>query len=273
MTIIPKICRSRFWRTPAGFLILLVLTTGCQPLSPWAQPARQRVDLTHSFDETTIYWPTSKPFHLDVVHKGPSGKGYWYEANNFETAEHGGTHMDAPAHFAENRWTVDEIPLDHLIAEAVLVEVSGKTRADADYLIRIEDFLDWEAKNGRIPDAAIVLVRTGFEAYWPDKKRYLGSSTAGDTAHLHFPGFSEESARFLADERHVVAIGLDTASLDHGPSRDFKAHRVFGQANIVGFENLCNLDRLPARGFRVLALLMKIGGGSGAPLRIVAEVY
>lgn len=256
-----------------GLCLLLVLTAvGCRPETPWMKTPSRLVDLTHSFDESTIYWPTSKSFHLEVVHKGPSGKGYWYEANNIETAEHGGTHMDAPVHFARNKWTVDTIPLDRLIAPGVIVDVSAHARENPDYLIRVEDFNEWENKNGRIPEGAIVLVRTGFEQYWPDKKQYLGSDRPGDTSDLHFPGYSEEAAKFLTGERGVAAVGLDTASLDHGPSTDFRAHRVFGEANVAGFENLCNLDQLPARGFRVIALPMKIGGGSGAPLRVVAEV-
>lgn len=254
-------------------LFLVVTAGGCRPETPWMNAPSRLVDLTHSFDENTIYWPTSKSFHLEVVHKGPSGKGYWYEANNIETAEHGGTHMDAPVHFARGRWTADTIPLNRLIAPGIAVDVSASVRANPDYLIRVDDFLDWEKENGRIPEGAIVLVRTGFENRWPDKKRYLGTDAAGDTANLHFPGYSEQAARFLANERRVAAVGLDTASLDHGPSTDFKAHRVFGEANVSGFENLCNLDHLPARGFRVIALPMKIGGGSGAPLRIVAEVF
>jgi len=123
-----------------------------------------------------------------------------------------------------------------------------------------------------LPGKSIVLVRTGWEAYWPDKKNYLGSDQPGETADLHFPGFSEASARFLTEERTVLAVGLDTASLDYGQSKDFPAHQVFGSANVPGFENLHNLDVLPPKGFRVIALPMKIGGGSGAPLRIIAEI-
>ncbi len=230
------------------------------------------IDLTHAFDETTIYWPTSQSFHLDVVHKGPTGKGYWYESNNMSASEHGGTHLDAPAHFFQGSWHVDDIPLSRLIAPGIVVDVAGKAANKADYLISKQDFLDWEERHGAIAPGSIVLVRTGWEDRWPDKKRYLGTDQPGDVEHLLFPGFSEEAAMFLARERRVAAIGLDTPSLDHGPSKDFLAHRVFGEANVPGFENVCQLKNLPPKGFRVIALPMKIGQGSGAPLRIVAEV-
>ncbi len=228
------------------------------------------VDLTHSFDEKTIYWPTSQPFKLDVVHKGPTKGGYWYEANNYLAAEHGGTHMDAPVHFAKNKWTVDQIPLSSLVAPGILVDVSKRALVNPDYLISQDDIIAWEKENGSIPSGVIVLIRTGWEKFWPDKAKYLGSDVQGDASNLHFPGFSEKAAELLV-LRKVVAVGLDTASLDFGSSKEFKAHQVFGKANIPGFENLRNLDKIPSKGFRVIALPMKIGGGSGAPLRIIVE--
>jgi kynurenine formamidase len=230
------------------------------------------VDLTHAFDESTVYWPTSKTFHLDIVHKGPTEGGFWYESNDISASEHGGTHLDAPAHFFKDRWHVDDIPLDRLIASGIVVDVSEKAEEDPDYLIGKEDFVEWEERHGRIAAGTVVLVRTGWEDRWPNRKLYLGTDRPGDVDHLSFPGFSEEAARFLTAERGVAAVGLDTPSLDHGPSKDFLAHQVFGEANVPGFENVCRLGSLPPTGFRIIALPMKIGRGSGAPLRIVAEV-
>ncbi|MFQ5450758.1 MAG: cyclase family protein [Nitrospinaceae bacterium] len=230
------------------------------------------VDLTHPFDESTIYWPTNEPFHLEKVHEGFTPGGYWYESNNLSGSEHGGTHLDAPAHFAKGKWHVDDIPLRRLVGPAIVVDVRGKTGTHPDYLIGKEDFLEWEKFHGRIPGNTIVLVLTGWEAFWPDKEKYLGTGRPGDVKNLHFPGFGETAARFLAHERKIAAVGLDTPSLDYGLSRDFIAHRVFGKANIPGFENLCHLSELPAKGLRVTALPMKIGKGSGAPLRIIAEI-
>ena len=240
------------------------------PTLAWAEP--RYIDLTHPFDQSTIYWPTSRPFQLDEVHKGKTESGFWYEANNFSGAEHGGTHIDAPAHFAKGRWRVDEIPLSRLIAPGVMLDVSHKAEGHPDYLISEQDFLEWEKIHGTIPEGTIVLVRTGWEKFWPDKQKYLGSDKPGDTAHLHFPGFGADAARFLSQKRKVAAVGLDTASLDFGQSTTFPAHQIFGEANVSGLENLHRLAELPYKGFRIIALPMKIGGGSGAPLRIVAEI-
>ncbi len=230
------------------------------------------VDLTHSFDETTIYWPTSKPFKLENVHEGLTPKGYWYESNDISGSEHGGTHLDAPAHFARGKWHVEDIPLERLIAPGIVVDVRKHAMNDPDYLIRKQDFLDWEKQHGKILKNTTVLVLTGWESFWPDKKKYLGTDQPGDVKNLHFPGFSAEAARFLVDERNVGSIGLDTPSLDAGQSTDFLAHQIFGEANVPGYENVCNLSTLPPMGLRVIALPMKISKGSGAPLRIVAEI-
>ena len=253
----------------AGKLIVVAIHFTLPTLA-WAEP--RYIDLTHPFDQSTIYWPTSRPFQLDEVHKGKTESGFWYEANNFSGAEHGGTHIDAPAHFAKGRWRVDEIPLSRLIAPGVMVDVSHKAEGHPDYLISEQDFLEWEKIHGKIPEGVIVLVRTGWERFWPDKRKYLGSDKPGDTAHLHFPGFGADAARFLSQKRKVAAVGLDTASLDFGQSTTFPAHQIFGEANVSGLENLQSLAELPAKGFSIIALPMKIGGGSGAPLRIVAEI-
>jgi kynurenine formamidase len=228
------------------------------------------VDLTHPFDAKTIYWPTSQPFRLEVVAKGESSGGYWYEANQFCAAEHGGTHVDAPCHFAEGRLTLDAIPLERLIGPAAVVDVRPACAADPDYRVRVADILEHEKQHGRLPEGAIVLFRTGWGERWPDRKRYLGDDRPGMTTELHFPGISAEAAKFLAAERQVRAVGLDTASLDHGPSRDFVAHQILNGADIPGLENVANLHLLPARGATVYAIPMKIAGGSGGPARIFA---
>jgi kynurenine formamidase len=230
------------------------------------------IDLTHKFDKTTIYWPTNKHFELKTSYKGKTEGGYWYESNDYSASEHGGTHVDAPVHFAEGKWSVDQIPLNNLIGKGILVDVSKNALGNPDYLITREDFEEWEKLHGQILPGTIVLVRTGWESFWPDKKKYLGTDKPGDVPNLHFPGFSEGAARFLSNERKVSAIGLDTPSLDYGQSKSFMAHQVFGESNTPGFENLNNLKLLPAKGFKVIALPMKISGGSGAPLRIVAEI-
>jgi len=229
----------------------------------------QLVDLTYSFDSTTVYWPTATPFKLETVHHGPTPSGFFYAANSFCAAEHGGTHMDAPSHFAEGQWGVDDVPLQQLAGPAVVVDVSDSVTKDRDYRCTKADLQGWEKVHGPIPGGAIVFLRTGWSKYWPDRKAYFGSDTPESTSTLHFPAFSEEAAHFL-EQRLVDAVGLDSPSVDYGPSADFPVHRVFAEANIPGFENVANLRHLPETGAWVIALPMKIAKGTGAPLRMVA---
>lgn len=249
-------------------LALLVLVLAAPAAALDLDTARM-VDLTHPFDRQTIYWPTAKPFTLETVSAGVTEGGYWYAANNFCAAEHGGTHLDAPVHFAEGRWTADQIPLARLIGPAVVVDIADKAARDPDALLTRDDLQRFEARHGRIPDGAIVLVRTGWDARWPDRLRYLGTAAA-DTNALHFPGVGAEAASWLTSARRIHAIGIDTASIDRGPSKDFGAHRALGNANVPIFENLAGLGALPPRGALFIGLPMKIGGGSGGPLRAVA---
>jgi kynurenine formamidase len=237
-----------------------------------ASALRGLVDLTHPFNERTIYWPTAKEFTLTEVAHGETEGGWFYAAYNYEAAEHGGTHLDSPIHFARGRDTSDEIPLRRLVGRAVTVDLSERVGDDADYLISRADLRRWERRNGRIPPRTIVLLRTGWERFWPNAERYLGTAERGEAAvpQLHFPGLSEGGARWLVRKRGVKAVGIDTASIDYGQSTNFIVHRVLGAANVPVFENVARLGRLPARGFAVVALPMKIDGGSGGPLRIMA---
>jgi kynurenine formamidase len=238
---------------------------------PTPGPDAEIVDLTHPFDETTIYWPTASPFALEVVAEGPTPAGWWYAANAFCAAEHGGTHLDAPVHFAEGRRSTAEIPLEDLIGAAVVVDVSGAAASDPDLEIGAGALDAWEASRGPIPEGAIVLLKTGWGDRWPDPARYLGTAARGTeaVADLHFPGLSEDGARWLV-ARAVRAVGIDTASIDRGQSTDFRAHRVLAEANVPIFENVANLDRVVLHGAWVVALPMKISRGTGGPLRIVA---
>lgn len=228
------------------------------------------IDLTHPFGADTVYWPTAKPFTLESVSAGLTDGGFWYAANNFCAAEHGGTHMDAPVHFAEGRFTADAVPLERLIGPAVVVDVSQRAARERDTLITVKDLTRFEAEHGRIADGTIVLLRTGWGRWWADRARYLGSTIPGDASHLHFPGLDGKAAAWLTTARRVRAVGIDTASIDRGPSRDFPAHRALANANTPIFENLAALEALPAEGATFIGLPMKIAGGSGGPLRAVA---
>ncbi len=229
------------------------------------------VDLTYSFGPDTIYWPTDRHgFELDIVARGASDGGYWYEANRICTAEHGGTHMDAPVHFAEGQLSTDRVPVEAGIGPLTRIDVRGAADRDPDYRLSARDIVAWEKRYGRIPRGAIVVMYSGWGERWPDAARYLGTDRAGDTENLHFPGFGEDAVRFLLRERDIKAIGVDTASIDHGPSRDFIVHQILHGAGKPAFENLANLDQIPPNGATLIALPMKIANGSGGPLRAIA---
>jgi len=233
------------------------------------------IDLTYTYDSTTLYWPNNPTgFEHKTDAEGITPLGYFYSSYSLSTPEHGGTHLDAPIHFSKDHLTIDQLPLESLTGNAVVIDVSENASKDRDYLASIEDIKAWEDENGELPENTIVLFRTGYGKFYPDREKYFGSAKRGSEAiaELHFPGIDPETTNFLVQERKIKAMGLDTPSIDFGQSKDFKTHQILLGANKPGFENVANLDKLPEKGAFVIALPMKIKGGTGGPLRIVAWV-
>jgi len=255
-------------------LVAALLLGACAAKNSSEFPKGEWIDLSHDFSDETIYWVTAEPFKRTTVAEGVTPGGYYYSAYNFSAAEHGGTHIDAPVHFAEGRESVDKISLDRLIGPAVKLNLTAKAAANRDYQVSVADFEEWEKGHGRIPDDTIVFLQTGWSQYWPDALKYLGTNRRGAEAvpELHFPGLDPEAARWLTANRKIKAIGLDTASIDYGQSQMFESHRVLMGQNIPAFENVTNLNLVPDKIEMVIALPIKIRGGSGGPLRIAAMV-
>ena len=254
-------------------ILLALILTGCG--KPKAEfPAGKIIDLSHAFDAQTIYWPTEEGFKLEPEMAGVTPQGYYYASNKFAAPEHGGTHIDSPRHFAANGNTLDQVPLEQLMGNAILIDVTRQCEANRDYLVSVDDFANWEKQNGQIPQRAIILLRTGFAKYWPDRVKYMGTDERGAAAvaKLHFPGLSPDAARWLTSNRSIKAIGLDTPSIDYGQSTLYESHQILFAKNIPAFENLGDLSALPLSGFFVIAMPMKIAGGSGGPLRVAALV-
>ncbi len=255
------------------FLSGLVSIAITQPLGAFEPGEVRLVDLSYSYSDETLYWPTSpSKFEKQELAFGQSEGGWFYSSYSICTPEHGGTHLDAPLHFAQGGLATDEIPLDRLFAPAVVIDISAQAAADRNYRLQASDVLAFEDRFGRIAPGTIVLLRTGWSEFWPDAMSYLGDDTLGDAGHLQFPGYGAEAGRLLVEEREVSILGIDTASIDYGKSQDFIVHQVAAARGVVNLENLTGLDQLPENDFFVMALPMKIAGGSGGPVRVVAMV-
>ena len=274
------IARLRF--ALVGSAALTVQLAGCAgappddspiPQGPEAVAGWQMVDLSHAYGGSTLYWPTDTTgFQLDTLAEGPTPGGYFYAAKQFATAEHGGTHLDAPSHFAEGGADAAAVPLERLILPGIVIDVRASADADPDYLLTAGDVQAWEEAHGRVPEGAAVLIRTGWAARWPDALAYLGDDTPGDAGNLHFPGIGAAAARLLVEDRRAALLGIDTASVDRGQSTDFIVHQIGAAAGVPNLENVADLSQLPPTGFLLAALPMKIEGGTGAPVRIVALI-
>lgn len=255
----------------------LITGSGCasdHPRNHFALEQSRIVDLTHSFGPDTIVWPSEQDFKLIVQHAEDTPGGYYYASNRVEMPEHGGTHIDAPIHFSRGKQTLDQIPVERLVGAAVRIDVTEQCARDRDCQIAVRDLEQWETKHGRIPNHAIILVNTSYARFWPSRRDYLGTELRGQEGvrALHFPGLHPEAAAWLVRERQVKAVGIDTASIDYGQSTTFETHVALLSHNVSVFENLAELHELPDRDFDVIALPMKIAGGTGGPLRIIAVV-
>jgi kynurenine formamidase len=222
------------------------------------------VDMTYAINGKLPAWPGDDRTFEAKVEAMPEKDGYF--ARSFWTLEHYGTHMDAPAHFPPGTEFLDQISVAHLFAPAVVIDVREEAGKDPDYRLRVMRVEKWEALHGRVPAGAVVLLRTGWESRWPDPARYRNMDAAGV---MHFPGFSVEAARLLI-ERGAVGVGIDTLSIDYGPSKDFEVHRVTLPAGLYQLENLANLDQLPEAGAFLISAPIKLEGGSGGPVRVFA---
>ncbi len=231
------------------------------------------LDMTYAFDQSSIYWPTATPFKLIKVFWGISDRGWWYASNEFSASEHGGTHADAPIHFAEKGRTMDQVPLEEWIGPAAKIDVTAECEKDRDYLLSVEDIKNWENTHGKIPDDAWVIMFTGIDTkYYPDKKKVLGTEKAGEEAlpELSFPGFSPQSVEYLIKKRNITGIAIDTPSIDYGKSKDFKVHQILFAADKLALENIANLDKVPPSGAILYVIPMLIKEGTGAPARVFA---
>ena len=249
-------------------LALALLLFGQQHLISPSEPSgfRAVVDLTHSLNaQTPAYERSVKPLYSTRTVATIEKDKYFGRA--ISLPEHFGTHLDAPAHFIRGLWTVDQIPAERLIGPLVVLDVSAKVKSNPDYLISIEDVASWEHAHGQIPFGAIVVARTGWGSRWNSAKDFRNADSKGV---LHFPGYSLDTAKFLVEARTIFGLGIDTLSIDYGPSADFPVHQYDLAHSVYQLENVADLEHVPASGAIVVVSPMKLEGGSGSPVRILA---
>lgn len=224
------------------------------------------VDLTHAIGPSSPFWPGSAetPFSYDILAAHPDGTPVM---GAYHVPEHFGTHLDAPIHGGQGLLTSDAIPVDRFFAPAVILDVTEKAAANPDYAATEEDALQWEALHGRIPDGAVVIVRSGWARRWDQGDTYYNR---GEDGALHFPGFAVSLARFLIDERDINGIGLDSGSVDPGNASGFPVHSIVNGAGKYHLENLADLSSLPEVGAGLIVAPIKIEGGSGGQVRVYA---
>jgi len=226
------------------------------------------VDLTHSLDaQTPAYELSGKPVYQAKTVATIDKDGYL--AREISLPEHFGTHLDAPAHFAPGLWTVDQIPVERFIAPLVVVDVTSGAKANPDYQVAVADVAKYEEAHGQIPPNAVLIAYTGWDYRWNSAKDYRNPDANGV---MHFPGYSLDAVKFLVEGRNVLGLGIDTLSIDYGPSKDFPVHHYALSHSLYHLENVAGLEQVPASGATVLVAPMKLAHGSGSPVRIFALV-
>jgi kynurenine formamidase len=221
------------------------------------------VDLTYAINDKMPAWPGDEHPFVATINATPEKDGYF--TRKFCMLEHYGTHMDAPTHFPPGKLSLDQIPVDHFFGPAVVIDVRAEVAKDSDYRLTPDRIRQWEAAHGHIPPGAIVVLRTGWASRWPDEARYRNQDANGT---MHFPGYSLEAARLLL-ERKVSGLGIDTLSVDYGPSKNFEVHRLALPAGLYHLENLADLSALPEAGAFLIAAPIKLEGGSGGACRVI----
>lgn len=222
------------------------------------------IDLAYAIDDQLVPWPGDARWFESELNASFEKDGYF--TRSFWMLEHYGTHLDAPVHFAPGLRTVDQIPAKQLFGMAVVMDVRAEAAANTDYQVPVNSLEYWERRHGRIPEGAIVLLRTGWASRWPDAQRYRNQDSAG---RMHFPGFSVGAVEKCI-ERGVHGLGCDTMSVDFGASRDFAVHHLALGAGLYHLENLADLGALPESGAWLIVAPIKLAGGSGGPVRVFA---
>jgi kynurenine formamidase len=224
------------------------------------------LDLSYAINDKLVPWPGDARWFEAQVNSTVEKNGYF--TRSFWMLEHYGTHLDAPIHFPPGKVTVDKIPAKQLFGPAVVLDARADGTRDADYLLPLSRVEEWENRHGRIPEGAIVLLRTGWSTRWPDARKYRNQDARGQ---MHFPGFSVDAVKVLIG-RKVSGLGCDTLSADYGASTDFAVHHLALGAGLYHLENLSDLSEVPEAGAFLMVAPIKLEGGSGGSVRVFGLV-
>lgn len=259
----------------APWITAAVLSFAASPC--WAQVQTQAagstsisfsrvVDLSHTIATNIPLWPGDPAVEFEVVANFAT-EGYYLR--KFTIGEHSATHMNAPNSFHQNGMAIDGYTPQSLVVKAVVIDIRSKTADDPDYALTRQDVLDWEASHGRIPAGSLVLLYTGWQAKWNNPTAFFNQDSRGN---LHFPGFAGATTRFLLKERGIKGVGIDTHGADPGLDDQYQTNtQVLAQNGIV-LECLDQLDKLPATGATLVLGILRLKGGSGTPLSVMAFV-
>ncbi|XP_067132838.1 isatin hydrolase-like [Centruroides vittatus] len=242
---------------------VLLLKTFCV----WTAKGAEYLDLTHEINENIPVYPGITPLRVTVLYNGTHPNGYWYQSEDITSCIHVGTHLDAPCHFAEGKWCINEIPFERFIAPAAVVDISYKMTNGSVSNLMPEDLEEWENVYGKIPNGSVLILKTGWGQFWNDTEKFVNGSEFKKT-----PGFSREAAEWLVNNTSIYGVGVETLSLDEMASKTYPAHVTLLSANIYAIEVLANVDKLPAKGATIYAMPVKIANASGGHARVFAKL-
>lgn len=227
---------------------------------------RKIVDLTHTIHPDIPIWPGDPAVEFETVSQiEPDG----YYLRKFSIGEHSGTHINAPNSFYAAGASIDRYPPQSLVAPAIAIDIRDKSLANPDYTLTIDDVLNWEQQHRAIEPGNIIILHTGWQEKWSDNRAFFNRSERGT---CHFPGFGKAATQFLLEERSIAGVGTDTHGADPGQDETFATNKLILEHQGIVLENLANLNQLPAADITLAIGILRLLGGSGSPVSVLAFV-
>jgi kynurenine formamidase len=237
-----------------------------QPESQKSITYTRVIHLSHVIDLDIPQWPGDPPVEFETVAES-NNDGYYLR--RFSLGEHSATHMNAPNTFYSHSIGIDQYPARSLVVSAVVIDIREAVKVDFNYALTIADVVAWEAQHGEIPADCVVILNTGWQKKWFDKNAFFNQDAEGIS---HFPGFGSDATQFLLEHRQIAGVGIDTHGVDPGQDTSFATNRLVLEQPRIVLENLTNLDQLPPLGTTLAIAPLRLRGGSGSPVGVLAFV-